>query len=329
MLNVTLAILMLLAQDTGTVKGTVTLKGEAPPGWQIPIKFPEVKEVYPSGYVIPAIPLDGDHHVQSCLVYVRRGLEGKTFEVPKAPLRLTFRKFLLEPRIAAMMANQPLVIEGDGDFHNIHSLALDRRNKEFNSGLPRGGNQEVVQTFAAPELGIKLKCDVHEWSYTYVTVLSHPFFSVTDAKGQFEIKGLPAGKYTLEAWQENCLPSTLEIEVKSAETTVADFNPEPGPFLISAWDLKAKPEEIRRLEGKIVVVDGHYKQLPGAEGVLLQVGQKTWSGTCSLKPGALEQIQSSPGLPRLILRGRLKGLKNADGDNFAMEDCDLEYPPGR
>ena len=41
----------------------------------------------------------------------------------------------------------------------------------------------------------------------------HPFFAVSGEDGTFEIGGLPAGSYTLEAWHET-------LGARSAEATV-------------------------------------------------------------------------------------------------------------
>jgi len=46
---------------------------------------------------------------------------------------------------------------------------------------------------------------------------------VTNEKGEFRIKGLPPGKYTLEVWQEHCMPVSREIEVGDKESKVANF----------------------------------------------------------------------------------------------------------
>ena len=37
---------------------------------------------------------------------------------------------------------------------------------------------------------------------SYVQVFDHPFFAITDAKGQFTIKDIPPGEYEVIAWQE-------------------------------------------------------------------------------------------------------------------------------
>jgi hypothetical protein len=37
---------------------------------------------------------------------------------------------------------------------------------------------------------------MHAWA----VVMDHPYFAVTGDDGAFQIRGLPAGTYTLEAW---------------------------------------------------------------------------------------------------------------------------------
>ena len=54
------------------------------------------------------------------------------------------------------------------------------------------------------------KCDVHGWMSAYVGVLDHPFFATTDKDGKFELKTLPPGTYTIEAWHEKLGASEAE-----------------------------------------------------------------------------------------------------------------------
>ncbi|HXY23074.1 MAG TPA: carboxypeptidase regulatory-like domain-containing protein, partial [Candidatus Acidoferrum sp.] len=54
----------------------------------------------------------------------------------------------------------------------------------------------------------------------YVVVVPTPYFAVTDKDGNFEIKSIPAGKYTLKTWSEDGKPTTQEIDVSAATATV-------------------------------------------------------------------------------------------------------------
>jgi hypothetical protein len=57
----------------------------------------------------------------------------------------------------------------------------------------------------------------------YVSVFSHPFFTVTKDDGTFEIKGLPAGEYEVEAVHGKLKGQTQKVTVKSGEAATLDF----------------------------------------------------------------------------------------------------------
>jgi hypothetical protein len=61
---------------------------------------------------------------------------------------------------------------------------------------------KMTHTFTAKEVMVPFKCDVHGWMNAYVGVLDHPYFATTDKDGKFELKTLPPGTYTIEAWHE-------------------------------------------------------------------------------------------------------------------------------
>lgn len=42
----------------------------------------------------------------------------------------------------------------------------------------------------------------HPWQHAYVYIFDHPYAAVSDEKGEFAIKDVPPGIYTVEAWHE-------------------------------------------------------------------------------------------------------------------------------
>ena len=104
----------------------------------------------------------------------------------------------------------------------MHSLS--KESKQFNLGMPIKG-MKIKKTFEKPEIMAKVKCDVHPWMNAYIGVLSHPFYTVSGEDGSFEIKDLPPGTYTLEAWQETLGTKTAEITVpESGEIPAVQFS---------------------------------------------------------------------------------------------------------
>jgi hypothetical protein len=57
----------------------------------------------------------------------------------------------------------------------------------------------------------------------YIGVLDHPFYAVTGANGTFELKGLPPGMYTIEAWHEKLGTQTQTVTVGEKQTSDVAF----------------------------------------------------------------------------------------------------------
>ena len=58
--------------------------------------------------------------------------------------------------------------------------------------------------------------------------MEHPFYSVSNAEGEFSLPQLPVGKYTVEAWHEVFGTQTQEIEVLEAGAPTLEFKFKAG-----------------------------------------------------------------------------------------------------
>jgi hypothetical protein len=57
----------------------------------------------------------------------------------------------------------------------------------------------------------------------YVNVAANPFYAISDANGNFEIKGLPPGEYTIAAVHEALGEQTQTIAVTAKESKAVEF----------------------------------------------------------------------------------------------------------
>jgi hypothetical protein len=120
------------------------------------------------------------------------------------------------PHVFGMRVGQPLeIVNSDPTLHNIH--ALPKANKEFNTGQPIQG-MKTNHTFDGKEVMVPFKCDVHGWMNAYVGVLDHPYFATTGMDGKFELKTLPPGTYTIEAWHEKLGSTTQSVTLGPKES---------------------------------------------------------------------------------------------------------------
>ena len=139
--------------------------------------------------------------LQNVFVYIKDGLGNKyLFDTPTEPVKLDQKGCRYVPHVVGLRTTQPLeVSNSDATLHNVHGMP--EANREFNVGQPVPGMKNAV-TFTTPEVMVPFKCDVHSWMSAYVGVVSHPYFAVSGGGGKFELRTIPPGTYTIEAWHE-------------------------------------------------------------------------------------------------------------------------------
>ncbi len=147
--------------------------------------------------------------------------------IGKVWVRLDFTKVLNQvgcqyrPHVLGIMAGQTLkVLNGDNTNHNIH--LLPKVNAEHNFSQPKRDVKGKALKLAA-ETPFKVKCDVHPWMGCYIAVFDHPFYDVTKKDGVYELKGVPEGKYVVEAWHETFGSFTTTVDVAKGEEKKLDF----------------------------------------------------------------------------------------------------------
>ena len=209
------------AGPLGTVKGVIQFEGPLPELQKLAV--PAVcnpsgqKEIYSNDILIQ------DHRVKNVLVRITKGLEGKTFtDIPNETAILDQKNCQYEPRIIAVRVGQKVdFLNSDTTFHNVKSMS--KNNENFNVAMP-SKNDKITKVFQKPEIFIESKCSVHPWMSASIAVMDHPYFSVSNERGEYSIPQLPAGTYTLEAWHEVFGTQNKTLTIKDQETLNLDFS---------------------------------------------------------------------------------------------------------
>jgi hypothetical protein len=206
---------------TASVAGKVSFEGTVPPGDKVKLNAdPKCAEMHKDGLERQPIHVK-DGGLGDVLVYVKSPVSG-TFPAPAEPATLDQKGCDYTPHMVTLRAGQDLKIRNSDDtLHNIHPRPTV--NEEFNFGQARQG-MEKVKTFDKAEVMIPVGCDVHPWMRAYISVFSHPFYTVTNEDGSFEIKGLPAGEYEIEAFHGKLKNQTQKVTVKDGEAAKLDFS---------------------------------------------------------------------------------------------------------
>lgn len=204
-----------------TLKGMITFEGKAIQGKKL--NLPAGCSSHKAGATFSNEVLVKDGKLQNVLIRVVKGLEGKSFtDVPQEEILLDQINCQYSPRVVAARVGQKVTfINSDPIFHNVRSVTS--LNQRFNVAMPKKDQRET-KIFLKPEIFLQTKCSVHPWMTAYVAVMDHPFYDVSDEKGEFQIKDLPAGTYTIEAWHETLGLKTQELTISKDSHPDLKFN---------------------------------------------------------------------------------------------------------
>ena len=165
------------------------------------------------------ISVQGIKSAENIAVYVDV-IADKKFDPPKDHVVVDQRKMTFIPHVVAVQQGTTVdFLNSDAVGHNVYWPSISG-NKKLSHNLgtwPKGEKKP----FQFNDLGTaSLLCNVHPEMSGYVVVVPTPYFAVTDKDGNFEIKNIPTGKYTLKTWSEDGKPATQVVDASAATATV-------------------------------------------------------------------------------------------------------------
>ncbi len=191
----------------GTLKGQIVFEGTPPPTKVLQEKGKAAKDPEVCASTEPIVSerlvLDAaTKGVKNVLVYLPRptavneeaksALTGKTVEFDQ-------KKCVFSPHVLGLMTGETVTLKSSDPLN--HNVNVKLKASTFNQTI--GGGQSfpfpVAQAERTPGAVV---CDIHPWMTAIWMVLDHPYFAVTDDKGNFEIKNVPAGAQKVVVWQE-------------------------------------------------------------------------------------------------------------------------------
>lgn len=225
------------AEGWGTLKGQVVFGGDPPVQ---PVLVEQGKAAKNPDVCAKDRPIMNERlvvdsatkGVKNVLVYLPRPT-AKNEDAMKAALSATVefdqKGCVFEPHVLGFTAGANVELKSSDPLnHNVDSKL---RNSAFNTNIAGG------MTFKPPVSGPertpgKVVCDIHPWMEAWWMVVDHPYITVTDAKGNFEIKNAPAGTQKVVVWQEAVgfvtAPSGQDVTIKPNDTTEQGFTIDPA-----------------------------------------------------------------------------------------------------
>jgi plastocyanin len=224
------------AEGWGTIKGQVVWYGDEAPKRALVNVTKDQEACEKNGKLLEdnLVVNPKNKGVRWCVVYLM-DVSGFNKDIPIHPnlkdikdktVELDQPCCQFEPHVLAMRQGQTLVVKNSAAIsHNVHCPGGGVWNG-FNQLVPASGSFKA-EDIPARYIPYLIKCDIHPWMGGRLAVLKNPYFAVTDANGDFEIKDAPAGDFRLVISHDSgwvigdAKPSKngKKITIKAGETT--------------------------------------------------------------------------------------------------------------
>jgi len=187
-------------QNGGKIKGTVKWQGALPHLFVSEInKDPQVCD--PLGQKhrdMERLVVSSEGGVANTVVYLKNVTAGKAMDLPFPRRFLNQKNCRYEPHILLVPEEGILTVKSsDPILHTVHMSG----SADYNLPFVTAG-QEISRPMTREGM-VDLRCNAgHVWMNAEMMVASNPYYTVTDADGNFELSDVPPGQYEIAAWHE-------------------------------------------------------------------------------------------------------------------------------
>ncbi len=195
--------------DGGTVRGRVHCGAH---GETLPVT--KDKQHCGGHGVCARLVTDKKGGVCNAVVYLESVPRGKGWNGAKPVLAQHHCAY--NPHVLVAPLGGSIEIENDDPIlHNVHGNDATHGDVSlFNVAQPMRGQRSSVSLAAMKSPGIiNLSCDAgHPWMSGYIFVAPHPYYAVTNERGEYELDNVPPGTYTLHMWHEGTHVANREMQ---------------------------------------------------------------------------------------------------------------------
>jgi plastocyanin len=225
----------------GTLKGTITLNGTPPAPKELQAKGKASKDPEYCAKDAPIVSerliVDaGTKGVKNVLVYIPRPTavnEEAKSKATSAKIEFDQLHCVFTPHVLAVEKGTEVEVKNsDPVTHNVNARLKANGTSNMLLAPKAAQDRKINETERSPS---EVVCDVHPWMKAYWMVVDNPYFAVTDEKGNFEIKNVPAGTQKVVVWQEAVAPNGFltapsgdNVDVKANDTTTKDYKIDAG-----------------------------------------------------------------------------------------------------
>lgn len=234
----------------GTIKGTVTLKGNIPsPKAYNLITFPDPEYCGRisdgKGWrLLKDFVVNNRNEMQGVVMVVEGVVAGKPFTISIPKIEARDCQFL--PFTTVVRSDHGIeVVNMDPVMHDIQAYETSAAHGTrvlFNSPLPFNQKHHRENIHATHEhvpgksmvhqfqlskdrKTFVMQCGFHAYMESWAIAVDNPYFTFTSESGSYEISGIPPGTYHLRAWHPSVKREEIQtVTVEPSQVTQVDFS---------------------------------------------------------------------------------------------------------
>lgn len=199
-----------------TITGTVRLTSNTVSQKKLPVTIDQYicgEEKAAEGLVLSA-----DRGIRNAVAFLENPPLAANGKGPVTTVQIDQKECVFVPHVVVVPVGGSVeFVNSDRLLHNVKSFS--KANTPFNKAQPKSRILRFV--FRKPEI-IRIGCELHSWMSAWIVVTAHPFYAVTNERGEFILENVPPGTYTLHVWQETLGTVTTEVRVDGSGTSTVE-----------------------------------------------------------------------------------------------------------
>ena len=207
----------------GTISGVVTFEGDMPEMKKLEITKDQAVCGATDKYDESLVIGEGNA-LKNTIVYLIDVSKGKDFD-KATKLEMDQKGCKFTPHVQIVpLGTRLTMLNTDKVNHNVHIFSSI--NKPVNKQQTKNRRKMPLAGVKKAEGPVSVKCDIHGWMSAWIAYVPHPYFAVTNEKGEFTLEDVPAGTYKLGYWHEACgtnSGSPASVTVEAGGTATQNF----------------------------------------------------------------------------------------------------------
>ena len=202
----------------GRIAGQVKLRGNFPKPKSISVIYDKSK--CGLNRQQSSVRFSQKMEIQDVVVFLEGPVAGgKKFSADTSPI-LDQSGCEFVPHIVFVPVQEKLSIKNED--HLEHKLRLTSRLNPPLELVQRNNGKPLVLSFERSEF-FEIQCSRHRWMNAWVVVMGHPYYTLTNQSGRYELQDIPVGEYDLVAWHESLGQLRKRVVVREDQTTSLDL----------------------------------------------------------------------------------------------------------